>query len=387
MQGNLYEIDIASILQLISLGQRTGVLCVEAHSINNRSGQWGCNLKQESWFVFFFNGEIIYAQKGEKNLSRLSDSLRHYNINLKIDEMQAVALTSLNSAEYGCLWMLLEKNIINPSQARDIIYNLVHEAFFDLLALREGDFIFQQGFAITPHLTTLQIAPTLTKIIKQVQEWKLLYPHIQSADQFPVLADLVQLRSSLPTTTVNKLQQWADGKTSLRQLSRYLKRDILTVAKAIYPYIQQGLVQLVFLDTDKQEWWLSATSQKARIVCIDHHTESCEAMKSSLLSQGYEAIALSDPLEALSLVFQIKPDLILCDSSAPEVDGYEICSMLRQSRAFRLLPIIILINQEGFISEVRARMVGATDYLTKPFEQTELLTLVKQYLNTTYYSR
>jgi twitching motility two-component system response regulator PilG len=39
---------------------------------------------------------------------------------------------------------------------------------------------------------------------------------------------------------VNKLQHWADGKTTLRQLARYVNRDILTVAKAIYPYVQQG---------------------------------------------------------------------------------------------------------------------------------------------------
>ncbi len=65
----------------------------------------------------------------------------------------------------------------------------------------------------------------------------------------------------------------------------------------------------------------------------------------------------------------------------PELDGYEICAMLRHSTAFRFVPIIMLTGKEGFIDRVRARMVGATDYLTKPFADTELLMLVEKYIN------
>jgi twitching motility two-component system response regulator PilG len=55
--------------------------------------------------------------------------------------------------------------------------------------------------------------------------------------------------------------------------------------------------------------------------------------------------------------------------------------MLRHSTAFRLVPIIMLTGKDGFIDRVRARMVGATDYLTKPFADTELITLVEKYIN------
>jgi twitching motility two-component system response regulator PilG len=64
-----------------------------------------------------------------------------------------------------------------------------------------------------------------------------------------------------------------------------------------------------------------------------------------------------------------------------ELYGYEICSMLRHSTVFRILPIIMLTGKEGFIDRVRARMVGTTDYLTKPFADTELLMLVEKYIN------
>jgi twitching motility two-component system response regulator PilG len=385
MQGNLNEIDIRSILQLIELGQRTGQLFVEAHNYykcpklgvdetdrHNDCGDRYC------WFVFFLNGQIIYAANGDNSLSRLSEYLRHHQIKVQLDEQELDRLRTLNPPEYAYLWMLLEQNIINPTQARSIIHSLVHETLFDLLNLQQGNFIFEVGSALTPQLTTLEIAPVLTEMIKQVQIWKLLYPHIQSPDQIPVIADIVNLRSSLPAVTVNKLQHWADGKTSLRQLARYLNRDFVALAKAIHPYIQQGWVQLLTNKSEKTPHL--EENRKQFILCIDDAIAICTTVESILRSQGYEAIALSNPLEALSLIFTLKPDLILCDITMPDLNGYEICAMLRQSQAFRFVPIVMLTAKEGFLDRVKATMVGATDYLTKPFGNNELVILVEKYL-------
>jgi twitching motility two-component system response regulator PilG len=63
-----------------------------------------------------------------------------------------------------------------------------------------------------------------------------------------------------------------------------------------------------------------------------------------------------------------------------ELDGYEVCGMLRKSTAFRQTPIVVLTGKDGFIDRVRARMVGATDYLTKPFGAHELLMLLERYI-------
>ncbi|MTJ13626.1 response regulator [Anabaena sp. UHCC 0187] len=398
MQGNLNEIDIYSILQLIELGQRTGQLWVEAHTShqsNKLSGEenfkyrQGGESKPQSWFVFFLNGQIVYCQAGDSSLLRIDDYLRHYRVKKRLESKQIASLTSTNSPEYAYIWALLEQNIITPKIARTIIYGLVQETLFDLLSLHQGSFIFDLGTALVPQLTTLEIAPLVAKITKQVQEWKQLYPHIQSTEQLPTLADIAKLGSSLPEATVKKLHNWADGKTSLRQLARYLNRDILTVAKAIYPYVQQGWLQLVYSDTrrlNKQKQNSEVKNYKGRIVCIEDTLVICETIESILKLQGYETISITNPLQALSLVFQLQPDLILCDIAMPELDGYEICAMLRHSTAFRIVPIIMLTGKDGFIDRVRARMVGATDYLTKPFTDQELLMLVEQYLSPDYYT-
>lgn len=396
MQGNLHEIDIRSILQLIELGQRTGQLLIETPSLyrSNKADQqdtgeanYSGNSQQQYWLVFFLNGRIIYCQSGD-SLSRIDDYLRYHRLETGLEKQQLATLGEHNPSEYDYLWLLLEENFINPKIAENIVYSLICETLFDLLSLREGNFIFCQDTAIAPQLTSWKISPIITQITQQLQSWKQLYPYIHSPEQLLVLADKVH-NSSLPDATITKLKQWADGKTTLRQLARYLNRDILTVAKVIYPYVQQGWLKLTSPQKhNSQSIQVVQGKRKAKILCIDDTKSICKTVESILQVQGYEAmgctlpeiIALTNPLEALSLIFQLQPNLVLCDITTPELYGYEICAMLRQSQVFRYIPMIMLTSKDKFIDRVRARMAGVTDYLIKPFNNDELLMLIEKYI-------
>jgi twitching motility two-component system response regulator PilG len=405
MQGKLSEIDIRSILQLIELGQRTGELFVEAYSstIGGAIGDaslggasaWNRSARVSdgrSWFVFFLNGRIIYAGDSSSSLSRLRDHLRRYKVDKAFSNTSVSAIAAINAPEYGYLWALLENHVLTPAQGRNIIRSMVHETLFDLLSLHQGSFIFELGTALAPQLSTLEIAPLVAQIMKQVQEWKQFHPHIQSPDQCLMIADAAPLREALSEHSFRALEHWVDGTTSLRQMARYLNRDVLTIARAVYPYVQRGIVQLLFPASEeilvqRQEYQLLDSDRVPRVVCIDDGATIRKAVEYILSQHGYEATAISNPLTALSLVFQLKPDLILCDIAMPELDGYEICAMLRKSKLFRQTPIVMLTGKDGFIDRVKARMVGATDYLTKPFGEGELLTLVEKYVGPGYPDR
>lgn len=389
MQGKLNEIDIRSILQLIELGQRTGELFVESYgvaSLNREtalSSLRATNSPQRSWLVFFLNGRIIYAGDSHSTLTRLRDYLRRYKADKALDYANISAIAINNAPEYGYVWTLLESHLLTAEQGRNIIQSMVQETLFDLLSLHQGSFIFEQGPALAPQLITLEIAPLIVQIMKQVQEWKQFHPHIQSPEQCPLIADAAQLRQDLPSASFEALERWADGKTSLRQMARYLNRDIVSVARAVYPYVRQGSVQMLLIEPEpmqRLEQSLLDGNEMPRVVCIDDGATVRAAVEQILSQHGYAAASISNPLKALSLVFQLKPDLILCDIAMPELDGYEICAMLRKSTAFRETPIIMLTGKDGFIDRVKARMVGATDYLTKPFGEGELLMLVEKYV-------
>lgn len=385
MQGQLDEIDIRSILQLIELGQRTGELYVEAYPVSSlaTSDRADAPRAPQSWLVFLLNGQIVYAGTTDGQLHRLRDYLHRYNLDGALDSAKVSAIATFNSPEYGYLWALLENHTLTPEQGRAILSGMIHETLFDLLSLHQGAFVFKLGAGLSPQLTTFQIGPLVATITKQIQEWKQFHPHIQSPHQCPVITNHEALENSLNTQKGSRLLAWMDGKTSIQQIARYLNRDIVTVAKGMYPYIRRGLIQFSHLpvavtpDPSLESW---NDTRVPRIVCVDDGVAIRQTVEQILEAQGYEATSLANPLRALSLLFQLKPDLILCDIAMPEMEGYQLCAMLRQSTAFRRTPIIMLTGKDGFIDRVKARMAGATDYLTKPFGGQELLTLVEKYV-------
>lgn len=400
MQGTLTEIDLRSILQLIQLGQRTGVLLVESYrpwtlekgqhqAIFNRAKDppFLANLAGTFWLVFFVNGEIVYAIDGSNPPgTRLQQYLYRYQQTIPPQHLTNFSGTINNDLEYSYLWHLIEQNLLNPAQGRNLIQQMVRESLFDLLSLHQGTFIFEIGVALAPLLTSLEIAPLVQEIMKEVQQWKQLYPQIQSPQQCLRIIDNLQLQNALPSKAYQRLSLWADGKTSLRQLSHHLQRDLGTLGRGIYPYIERGWLQVVEPPSQQSlplqsEWEWQETVESPHIVCIDDDLTIGKSVESMVTQNGYRSTVIVDPLKALSWVFEIKPDLILCDIAMPKLDGYQICTMLRHSSAFRQVPIIMLTGKEGFVERLRARMVGATDYLTKPFSQQELLLLLEKYAN------
>lgn len=385
MQGHLSEIDIRSIFQLIELGQRTGELCVESYSPQpqfNRSDR-PQRLPPQCWFVFFANGKIIYAGSDtDSSLVRLRHHLHRYGVASALDLLKVPTIAATNAPEYGYLWAMLENHSLTPAQGRSIIKSMVQETLFDLFSLHNGSFMFELGPPIAPQLTPLEIGPLVTKVLKQVQQWNQLHPQIQSPDQCPVLCDAAELSQHLNEKRFKILASWANKQTSIRQISRYLNGDILTVAKAIYPFVQKGWVQLSYLSSPEPDWIPEDLKpmRPPRVVFIDDGVALCKAVEQILQASGYEVAGITNPLRALSLVFQLKPDLILCDIAMPELDGYEICAMLRRSNRFRQTPIVMLTGRDGFIDRLKARMIGATDYLTKPFGQGELLMVLEKYI-------
>jgi len=399
MQGELSEIDIRSIFQLIELGQRTGELFVEAYSaqtgsqgmdrfISDSSFLPNSALPQPSpvasWFVFFVHGQIIYSSDNSNNLQRLRDYLRRYDRAHCLDEISAPAIATINAPEYGHLWSLIEKKHLLPQHGKAIVEGMIRETLFDLLGLHQGSFIFETSAPLSPPLVNVEFSSLVGDIMKQVQAWKQLHPHIQSPEQCPSIDNHLPLRTALKPSTYETLKQWTENYASIRQLARYLNRDVLSVAKALYPYVRQGIVQL-----SPPKYTSSITSAPSdkfsnqsppRIVCIDDGVACRQTVEAMLQPHGYSVTTIAHPLDALKAVFQVKPHLILCDIAMPELNGYELCAMLRKATAFRQTPIVMLTGKDGFIDRVKARMVRANDYLTKPFSDQELFTVVERYI-------
>lgn len=116
------------------------------------------------------------------------------------------------------------------------------------------------------------------------------------------------------------------------------------------------------------------------IVCIDDSKAVVNAIKMYLDDNLFSVVGINDPLKALMQVIRLKPDLILLDITMPTLDGYELCSLLRKHSALKETPIIMVTGKKGIINRVKAKMVKASDYITKPFGKKDLLKVIFKYI-------
>ncbi len=119
---------------------------------------------------------------------------------------------------------------------------------------------------------------------------------------------------------------------------------------------------------------------KLRILVADDEPELVELVEFNLKQAGYSIATAVDGAEALKKARSQPPDLILLDIMMPEMDGLEVCKILRREPATAKVPIIMLTAKASEIDRVLGLELGADDYLTKPFSVRELLLRIKKIL-------
>ena len=116
---------------------------------------------------------------------------------------------------------------------------------------------------------------------------------------------------------------------------------------------------------------------KARILIVDDEENILTALAYSLEREGYQTLTARNGARALETARRELPDLILLDWMLPEVDGLEVCRLLRQDEKTRTIPVILLTVRSGETDKVLGLEIGADDYVTKPFSQRELLARIR----------
>ena len=96
---------------------------------------------------------------------------------------------------------------------------------------------------------------------------------------------------------------------------------------------------------------------------------------------GYSVIAAENGKEALGLVEEFQPHLIVTDITMPEMDGYEFVRRVRARPAFRLLPVIFLTERTSTEERIRGYQMGCDNFLAKPFELSELGVVIRSLLD------
>jgi twitching motility two-component system response regulator PilG len=116
------------------------------------------------------------------------------------------------------------------------------------------------------------------------------------------------------------------------------------------------------------------------ILVVDDSATVRKLISSKLEKCGHNVLTAVDGVEAMEVIANVVPDLVLLDIAMPRMDGYSVCKLIRSSDAVKDVPVVMISGKDGFFDKVRGRMAGTTGYITKPFGPETLMRALETYL-------
>jgi twitching motility two-component system response regulator PilG len=141
--------------------------------------------------------------------------------------------------------------------------------------------------------------------------------------------------------------------------------------------------EAVRLNPDSQELKRVVTGlEKRRLILAVDDSKTVQRMIATVLEKELYRVSIAeDGFQALTKLDEELPSLILLDITMPRMDGYQVCKVVTGNEGTRHIPVVMLSGKDGFFDKVRGKMVGASDYITKPFESEELVDAIRRRLN------
>jgi two-component system, chemotaxis family, response regulator PixG len=321
-----------------------------------------------SWSIYLEEGKLTYASYSDKLFERLDSHLRR--LSQQIPSLNSAARVqvrlifesqnenqSIPDADYQAICWLVEQEHMTPVQAAMLIDELAKEVLESFLTIKEGSYEFSTESSLDelPKFCRLDLRLLVEYCQKQLRNRQ----GIQSPVQSPLPPGG---RTQVPTAKPSQTQ--TQSQTQLgQQFSIQPKFDIP--------------------DNSNKKNLQPPVSSKGlyTVACIDDSQTVLNSIKHFLDENTFSVVMINDPVKALMQILRSKPDLILLDVEMPNLDGYELCSLLRRHSAFKNTPIIMVTGRTGFIDRAKAKMVRASGYLTKPFTQSDLLKMVFKHIS------
>jgi twitching motility two-component system response regulator PilG len=326
------------------------------------SGQLAVTNGLVSWLIYLERGKLTFATNSDLPLDRLDRHL--YQLSRQVPTLTSATRGQVRqqfgsqpvshspiSPDYEAIHWLIEQDYLNLAQATLLIEELAKEVIEPFLAVTEGSYelVHQEKIAGFTSLCQLELRPLVEHCQMQLRRQPTVKPP--------------SVLSKPPTVLPQNSSREANSPT--QNLTARKTADATRIPA-------KGTTN----STTN-----TSTSKHYTIACIDDSPTVLEAISSFLGEANFSVVMINDPLKALMQVIRTKPDMVLLDVGMPNLDGYELCSLLRRNSAFKQIPILMVTGHTGFIDRAKAKLVGATGYLTKPFTRSELLKMVFKHLS------
>jgi two-component system, chemotaxis family, response regulator PixG len=315
-----------------------------------------------SWFIHLQQGKLIYASDLIDPFGRLDRHLRRMSVQapslvsavrvqVRLMFETPMADQPAQNSDYRAICWLVEQQHLTPEQAASLVQALAREVIEAFLPIQTGSYelIEQDLLADFPKFCQIDLRTLVEECQNQIRRRQ------ATATPAPIAVDRFNFTPANGMAPLPKPNQLSAGMRA-------------TPTPAPTPVSRTQPVT-------------PPNAKTYTIACIDDSPTVLQAINAFLDDKSFSVVLISDPVKALMQIIRSKPDLILLDVTMPSLDGYELCSLLRKHPSFRGTPIIMVTGNTGFIDRAKAKLVGSSGYLTKPFTQSDLIKIVFKHLS------
>ena len=311
------------------------------------SGCLTLSAQAAEWRLLFNQGQLNFATSSTDAFARLARHLQTLNAGISDDVQAQMRLLfeesdevdEVVSRDYRAICWLVDQQHLSAEQAAQLIGAIAIEVVEPFLDIREGSYelIPASQMEGIPTFCNLDLRPIVELCQRNARQRAAGQPVTTQLTSNAMMGD----RATFNAQTSGMNAGNSNGRTSANS---NMRRTTYTVA------------------------------------CIDDSPTVLNAIQKFLEDQSLSVVAINDPVKALMQIVRSKPDLILLDITMPNLDGYELCALLRRHPRYKRTPIVMVTGNTGLIDRARAKLVRASGYLTKPFTQSDLLKMVFKHL-------
>ena len=359
-----------------------------------------------SWIFYFRLGRLSWAVGGANPEERWKRNLAIFCPHVGDGELKK--LDDIVSQEelyhkYRILGLLQNQKLIERQQLLSLIMSVATEVLFDAIQYCQtsGDNLSYKTHPDNPNsklgilLPLLSIEEVINSATEAWQKWQTKGLAAYSPNLFPVIQQPEIVQKQISASAESAIISLADGAKTLRTLAQKSNRDIIALTEELIPLVNSGAIALSEVPSSTKinlslndrkpssvgNNLIVAPSDKLPLIaCVDDSPSICQAVENIINERGYRFIGIQDSLKVIPTLLKQKPDFIFLDLLMPILNGYEVCTQLRRAATFQEVPIVILTGKDGLVDRMRAKLVGSTDFLSKPVEKEQMLKMLDKHL-------
>ncbi|MDJ0729317.1 MAG: response regulator [Crocosphaera sp.] len=345
----------------------------------------------QNWTLWLRLGRLSWSDGGTNSQERWQRHLGLFVPELKGTRSNEIASIENTKDRCSILVQLLHQGLIQRQQLTELMLSVTGEILFDLIQSSQvkGNCLSYEiirddsSNKHTLILPMIEVIPTLKQTLQTWQQWQ----NDGLASYSPNLIPVIQQPELISNESLSENQlsiiALIDGMENVRSLALKTGLDIVTVILCLLPLVKLKAISFSKVPRNQKSCISpnrAHNNKKTLIACVDDSPGVCRALHKIINREGLSFVGIQEPLKAIPSFLKNKPDLIFLDLVMPITNGYELCTQLRKTPSLKNVPVIILTGKDGLVDRMRAKMVGANDFVSKPVKVKEFIKVLNKHL-------